>query len=321
METADLGKQLKLARLTRGETQSQVALAAGVGLADLSRIERGEQVPRADTLGRLARAVGLDLQLRAPAVMQMPPPIAVGFLDLAAVAAALGLKTTLPAQRLIALRLLQAVRLGENGPWRVAAGEVESYIGKGAPALAFPETGEAFVRDSVAKGGAFMAAAGVKAALWAELAPDTEPPPDNVPVEGPLVIRPSAAVLAAFRRPMAAVRGKPPRIPTVGVAHLVNALQMAARDEVARRKREEARLRSGAQGAVEFDPLGHLYRDPQTCSAILTAAREAVLAPEAGMHFTHMWTDLGVLSGYRIMVRNVELATAAEVEQAVALAF
>jgi transcriptional regulator with XRE-family HTH domain len=51
------------ARRAAGLTQRELAQRAGVPQAAVARIERGQQVPRADTLARLLDACGFELRL------------------------------------------------------------------------------------------------------------------------------------------------------------------------------------------------------------------------------------------------------------------
>jgi transcriptional regulator with XRE-family HTH domain len=62
---ADIGRDLRHARMTRGLSQRTVATATSVDQAEISRIERGAR-PGATirVLSRIAGAVGLDLSMR-----------------------------------------------------------------------------------------------------------------------------------------------------------------------------------------------------------------------------------------------------------------
>jgi transcriptional regulator with XRE-family HTH domain len=62
---ADIGRELRHARMTRGLSQRSIAAATSVDQAEISRIERGRR-PGATirVLTRMAGAVGLDLSMR-----------------------------------------------------------------------------------------------------------------------------------------------------------------------------------------------------------------------------------------------------------------
>lgn len=60
MEAAD---QVNAARRGAGLTQRQLAAVTGIPQSAIARIERGHQVPRADTLQRLLDACGFELRL------------------------------------------------------------------------------------------------------------------------------------------------------------------------------------------------------------------------------------------------------------------
>lgn len=51
------------ARRAAGLSQRELSLRAGVPQSAIARIERGQQVPRADTLERLLKACGFELRL------------------------------------------------------------------------------------------------------------------------------------------------------------------------------------------------------------------------------------------------------------------
>jgi len=57
----DVGRTLRRHRKLAGITQVELARRAGTDQANVARIERGEQAPRADTLVRLLDACGADL--------------------------------------------------------------------------------------------------------------------------------------------------------------------------------------------------------------------------------------------------------------------
>ncbi len=56
----DLGKILKQRRLMIPLTLSGLAVASGVSVSHLGRIERGERFPSAHTLRRIAKPLGFD---------------------------------------------------------------------------------------------------------------------------------------------------------------------------------------------------------------------------------------------------------------------
>lgn len=53
---------IRAARMRRGLTQRQLALAAGIGKSTLSMIEAGQRVPRVDTALFIARALGMTVE-------------------------------------------------------------------------------------------------------------------------------------------------------------------------------------------------------------------------------------------------------------------
>jgi len=55
--------QLNQARRASGFSQRELAKRSGVPQSAIARIERGHQVPRADTLERLLKACGFELRL------------------------------------------------------------------------------------------------------------------------------------------------------------------------------------------------------------------------------------------------------------------
>jgi transcriptional regulator with XRE-family HTH domain len=55
--------QVKRARRAAGLSQRELAARANVPQSAVARIERGQQVPRADTLDRILRACGFELRL------------------------------------------------------------------------------------------------------------------------------------------------------------------------------------------------------------------------------------------------------------------
>jgi ribosome-binding protein aMBF1 (putative translation factor) len=58
-----IGARVLQQRLAAGLTQQQLAGASGVAQADISRIERGQANPTADTLEALAGPLGVTLDL------------------------------------------------------------------------------------------------------------------------------------------------------------------------------------------------------------------------------------------------------------------
>lgn len=61
-EIPGLGQRVKELRLASGLTQQELAVKAGISLSVLSSIEQGESSdPRASTLLRLRRALGVDI--------------------------------------------------------------------------------------------------------------------------------------------------------------------------------------------------------------------------------------------------------------------
>ena len=56
-------RMLNTARRRAGMTQRALARATGIPQASIARIERGLTVPRVDTLQRLLRATGQDIEL------------------------------------------------------------------------------------------------------------------------------------------------------------------------------------------------------------------------------------------------------------------
>jgi ribosome-binding protein aMBF1 (putative translation factor) len=58
-----IGARVLQQRLAAGFTQQQLAVASGVAQADISRIERGQANPTADTLAALAHPLGVRLDL------------------------------------------------------------------------------------------------------------------------------------------------------------------------------------------------------------------------------------------------------------------
>jgi uncharacterized protein len=61
------GELIRAARGRAGITQQQLAIRAGTSQAAISRLERGGPSPSCDTLDRLLRVMGRQLELRATA--------------------------------------------------------------------------------------------------------------------------------------------------------------------------------------------------------------------------------------------------------------
>jgi transcriptional regulator with XRE-family HTH domain len=57
---------MKLARLYRGMSQSELAEKAGLKQAQVSRLESGTREPRLQTARKLAEALGVDVDLLFP---------------------------------------------------------------------------------------------------------------------------------------------------------------------------------------------------------------------------------------------------------------
>jgi transcriptional regulator with XRE-family HTH domain len=55
-----IGDELRLWRMRRAMTQGKLAEKAGVGINTIVRIERNQTEPRPPTIGKLARALGID---------------------------------------------------------------------------------------------------------------------------------------------------------------------------------------------------------------------------------------------------------------------
>lgn len=60
MASARLGKRLYEARANRGLTMAALANKAKVGASTINTIEKGRTSPAADTIERLAKALGVD---------------------------------------------------------------------------------------------------------------------------------------------------------------------------------------------------------------------------------------------------------------------
>lgn len=59
----NIGARLLQQRLAAGLTQEQLAATSGIAQADISRIERGQSNPTADTLAALGAPLGVTLDL------------------------------------------------------------------------------------------------------------------------------------------------------------------------------------------------------------------------------------------------------------------
>ena len=55
-----IGDELRMWRMRRAMTQSELAEKAGVGINTIVRIERNQTEPHPPTIGKLARALGVD---------------------------------------------------------------------------------------------------------------------------------------------------------------------------------------------------------------------------------------------------------------------
>jgi transcriptional regulator with XRE-family HTH domain len=80
MDWQAVGKAVERARLRRGWTQDDLADAAGVSGATISRLENGHQIAGADTLIQVAQALentvdGLLASAGQPIVLQPLPPL------------------------------------------------------------------------------------------------------------------------------------------------------------------------------------------------------------------------------------------------------
>jgi transcriptional regulator with XRE-family HTH domain len=56
-----VGTRIRRLRRARGWTQGKLAEGAGLSVEGLSRIERGSRTPRIDTVGRIARALQVEV--------------------------------------------------------------------------------------------------------------------------------------------------------------------------------------------------------------------------------------------------------------------
>jgi transcriptional regulator with XRE-family HTH domain len=55
-----IGDQLKLWRMRKAVTQEELAEKAGININTVTRIERNQTEPRPTTIGKLAKALGID---------------------------------------------------------------------------------------------------------------------------------------------------------------------------------------------------------------------------------------------------------------------
>ncbi len=62
METAIIGKNAKRIRLARDLTKADVAEKAGISTSAYSKMESGVSIPRVDTLYKIAKAMGVEIQ-------------------------------------------------------------------------------------------------------------------------------------------------------------------------------------------------------------------------------------------------------------------
>lgn len=63
-ENSDVGDALLKARAKKGLTQKELASAAGINQADISKIEKGIANPTIGTLKRIASALGTKVQIK-----------------------------------------------------------------------------------------------------------------------------------------------------------------------------------------------------------------------------------------------------------------
>jgi transcriptional regulator with XRE-family HTH domain len=59
----NLGKALSLLRELRGKSQAEIARAAGVGKSQISKYEKGRELPKLDSLARILEALGVAPQV------------------------------------------------------------------------------------------------------------------------------------------------------------------------------------------------------------------------------------------------------------------
>ena len=134
MRLAEIGHRLRQARLSRGLTQAQLAVSAGVSRATLNELENGlvKDLGIAKVLA-LARAVGLDVD-----VVPAPRRIGRDYLALAANAANVGFRTPISETEIVRAFLTGVPpqkgrphlrRLLEDSPPEVVHGLVEQIAG------------------------------------------------------------------------------------------------------------------------------------------------------------------------------------------------
>jgi transcriptional regulator with XRE-family HTH domain len=61
MSTSTIGRQLQKLRQAAGISQPDLAQAAGIPVGTLRGLEQGRRIPRLDTAGKLAHALGISL--------------------------------------------------------------------------------------------------------------------------------------------------------------------------------------------------------------------------------------------------------------------
>jgi transcriptional regulator with XRE-family HTH domain len=97
-----VGRRICTLRELRGLTQRQLSERAGVGHAELSKIENGQRAASLITLDAIARGLQSSLTVLArPRAAPRPPPRHRGCLDL--------LREAEPAQRDEAIRVINAI--------------------------------------------------------------------------------------------------------------------------------------------------------------------------------------------------------------------
>lgn len=62
MDKKEIGSQIALVRNARGMTPDELARLAGISPTHLSRIERGEYMPRIDIIARIAEALNCRIE-------------------------------------------------------------------------------------------------------------------------------------------------------------------------------------------------------------------------------------------------------------------
>jgi transcriptional regulator with XRE-family HTH domain len=55
-----IGRRIARMRIARGESQEEVSLRSGIHRTAIGQLERGERIPRADTLVKVAGALEVD---------------------------------------------------------------------------------------------------------------------------------------------------------------------------------------------------------------------------------------------------------------------